>query len=288
MRKAEMLNLQTAKRELALKKMKKESLLMDEELSGIGKRAEPVEVVKTRTVQRPLFDGEGQVRKDDQGRVIAERVTEPITESTSASDPLTMMTMVMQMMETKRAAEPIRDPEIAELKSMVHDLTIQQKDAAYKSEIERAHTEKDNLDREYRDNLKRMEDNARDKSDREHKEHMAQLEALKISFDEKLEQRDQLGKMAGAYEQKFDDMKEMMRSHQSSVKDTVVKQASSTADKMTSQVGDMFETAAAPLTEMMKQQYQTNLEIFRQQNGLKGDIIPKTSDNELAEYLNED
>lgn len=291
LKKTEMANLESVKRELAMKKLKKESLRLDEELSNIGKKNEPpVETAKTRTVQRPLFNERGEVRRDNEGRIIAERVIEPVSDSSSSGDMFTMMSTMMQIMDRRNSDEhkQASDPEIAELKHMVTDLAVQQKEAAYKNELDRMRSEKENADRIHQDNIKRFEEDTRDRMEREHNEHIRQLDELKRTFEDKLEQREQMGQLAGAYEKKVDDMKEMMREHQSTVKDTVVKQASSTADKMTSQVGGLVEGAFGPLTEMMQQQYQTNLELFRQQHGLGGNVVPSTSNEELAAYIGED
>jgi len=288
LRKAEMANLESVKREVAMKKMRKESKYLDKELDNIDKKDEPAEAPKTRVVHRPLFDDEGNVRKDNGGRVIAERVIEPIPEGGSVNDPFMMMTTMMQMMDKRSPSETTHDPEIAEMKHMISDLVIQQKEASHKSELDRLRTEKETADRTYSDNLRRVENDARDRMDREHAEHMRQLEEMKRTFDDKLEQRDQMGQVMGAYEQKLEAMKELMREHQSTVKDTVVGQASKTADKMTSQVGNVLESAVEPLSEMMKQQYQTNLQLFRQQHGLSGSAIPTTSEKELAEYIDDE
>lgn len=287
LRKVEIANLESVKREVAMKKMKKESRYLDEELDGIGKKNEPVEVPKTRVVHRPLFDEEGNVRKDGGGRVIAERVVEPMPDGGSTNDPFMMMTTMMQMLNNQSSKEIAHDPEIAEMKHMISDLVIQQKEASHKGELDRLRAEKESADRIYADNLKRSADETRDRMDREHTEHMRQLEDLKRTFDDKLEQRDQMGQVMGAYEQKLDAMKELMREHQSTVKDTVVNQATKTADKMTTQMGGLLEGAAEPFSEMMKQQYQTNLQLFRQQHGLSGSAIPATSEKELAEYVDD-
>lgn len=288
LRKAEIANLESVKRELAMKKMKKESLHLDNELENIVNKDKQVEVPKTRVVHRPLFDDEGNVRKDDGGRVIAERVVEPIPDGGSVNDPFTMMTTMMQMLNNQSSKETTYDPEIAEMKHMISDLVIQQKEASHKSELDRLRTEREAADRMYADNLKRSDDEARDRMDREHAEHMRQLDDMKRMFDDKLEQRDQMGQLMGAYEQKLDAMKELMREHQSTVKDTVVNQVTKTADKMTSQVGNVLENAVEPLSEMMKQQYQTNLELFRHQHGLSGSVIPTTSEDELTEYMRDE
>jgi hypothetical protein len=288
LRKYETANLESIKRELAMKKMKKESLHLDEELDNIGKKKEPDDKVKTRTVQRPIFDGNGHIRKDDEGRIIAERVTEPIDNNQSSNDPFMMMSTMLQLLDNRKQTEQTSDPAIAELKNMVTNLTIQQKEATLQANIERLQAENDNIERTYRDNLKRAEDDARDRINREHEEHMRQLEDMKRSFDDKIEQRDQMGQLIGAYEKKVDDMKSEMREHQSTVKDSVVKQASTTADKVTTQMGEVIENAMGPVSEMMQQQYTTNLELFRQQHGLSGSIVPHTSEKELADYVEDE
>jgi hypothetical protein len=287
-KKMEISNLESVKRELALKKMKKESLYLDSELNNIGKKEEPVKTPNMRTVQKPLFDENGKVRRDSEGRIIAERVTEPINENSQSSDMFSMMSAVMQLVDRQNDNKRTGDPEVAELKNMVTGLATQQKDASHASEVERLRTENERIRTQFQDDIKRMEDTTRDRMDREHAEHMRQLEDMQRMFADKLEQRDRMGELVGAYERKVDDLKETMREHQSTIKDTVVKQATTTADKLTTQVGSVVEGAVGPFTEMMKQQYQTNIELFRQQHGLSGSPIPSTSEEELAAYIGDE